>query len=87
MITLTDGQLDDMFREDGSGRLHDALVEALGPTDATWDEDYLKKLFKWLPENIQLTAITWGLHDTEFGDQVVHYLKTHALPPTVKDNK
>jgi len=80
MITLTDGQLDDMFREDGSGRLHDALVEVAGTGSPDWDDVFLKKLFKWVPPNIQLTAITWGLHDTEFGDQVVHYVKKHGIP-------
>jgi hypothetical protein len=79
-MKFTDEQLDALFR-DGPGNINSAIVEAQ-PNDmfADWTDEFYRKVFLWLPFEIQVLAVQWGLSDTEFGDRVFTYLQEKGIP-------
>jgi hypothetical protein len=70
--------LDNLFpceRADGWdqwGRIHDAVLEAV---DINLTAAQCKKVFLMLPREEQGLAISWGLFDTVFGDEVFTWAK------------
>ncbi len=52
--------------------LHDVVYEAI---DKSLSYEELEKIFNELPEHIQSLAVSWGMSDTVFRDNVYEHLK------------
>ena len=50
---------------------HDCVLNA---TQKSLSNDELEKLFNTLPQETQGLAVSWGLNDTVFRDEVYEYL-------------
>lgn len=53
----------EVFRDDDGDGLHDVVLEAL---DEQLTDEELRVFFYNLPYEIQITALQWGLSDTQF---------------------
>lgn len=54
------------------GGIHDAVLDAI---DKDMTQDELIELWHELPSHIQATALSWGMSDTVFGDQVFEWVQ------------
>jgi hypothetical protein len=58
------------FEEGDFSSMHDILFDLSGHS---YTDKELEKMFNKLPSHIQGTAVSWGMDDTVFGDQVCEY--------------
>jgi len=63
---------------------HDTIWEAL---DISVPSSELKMVFMSIPEELQISALEWGLSDTQFNDNVFRELKKFEKPYTYQINK
>lgn len=64
--------LDELFEGNSWWSIHDAVVDVL---DVSITKEQAKEIFQMLPSHIQGTAISWGMSDTVFGDEVYSYVE------------
>ena len=69
--TFIDAMTEDVFLEDTAG-LHDAILSGNGKS---LNDSELRDFFKTLPKELQLLALEWGVHDTQFRDDISICLK------------
>lgn len=67
--------MNDLFLDDELAGLHDAVFDACGKS-LNYEE--LVQFWRNLPRDIQDLAEEWGFNDTEFGNKVFQWVKTHG---------